>query len=101
MISNKDRPPWSDSRGCHPPSLGKEGNCMRIVVTPGEKISKYICPFCGQVELLTEGENAICQNCGSEMHVFDETIAPIEEEAQVQIEGIEAPVETPEEERIL
>ena len=90
----------SDSGACHSPCMGKE-DYMRMIVTPGEKISKYICPFCGQVEVLTDGENAICQNCGSEMVVFDETIAPVEEEAQVQIEGIDQPVEGPEVERIL
>ena len=74
---------------------------MRIVVKPGENFSKYICPFCGQVELLTDGENAICQNCGSEMAVFDENFAPIEEEAQIQENVIEPTAETSEEERIL
>lgn len=74
---------------------------MRIVVYQGTKLTRYRCDVCGQVEVLTDGENAICQNCGSEMVVFDETIAPVEEEAQVQIEGIDQPVEGPEVERIL
>ena len=36
---------------------------MRIIVKPGRVFKEYHCPFCGQIERLTEEEERICQNC--------------------------------------
>ena len=69
---------------------------MRLVVTPGEKFSKYICPFCGQVELLTEGEQPVCQNCGSEMELFVEKPSVEEQESPEIVEMPPVEVQTDE-----
>lgn len=40
---------------------------MRRILEPGEVFHRYRCPFCGQIEQLTEGESPYCQNCGELM----------------------------------
>ena len=40
---------------------------MRYIVTKGTPLTKYFCPACGQVELLTEDEKPECQNCGTKL----------------------------------
>ena len=41
---------------------------MRRIITPGAKCCAFCCPFCGQVEILTEGDELNkCANCGTEM----------------------------------
>lgn len=46
---------------------------MRKVITPGEKVYAYCCPFCCQVEILTESEaHKECSNCGTVMIAAEE-----------------------------
>ena len=51
---------------------------MRIIIKPGKVFKEFHCPSCGQIEKLTEEEERICQNCGSnlvEVHVTGFTLA--------------------------
>ena len=40
---------------------------MRKIIKPGEKLFVYCCPFCGQVEALSQAEATVCPNCQTDM----------------------------------
>ena len=43
---------------------------MRKIMTPGKRVDLLRCPFCEQIEELTEDEDPICSNCGTGLEHF-------------------------------
>ena len=56
---------------------------MRRIMTPGKKVGLWHCPFCEQVEEMTEDENPICSNCGAELEQLKDD-KPVENKVETE-----------------
>lgn len=43
---------------------------MRLTLAQGASVQRYVCRFCGQAEMLTEGEETNCSNCGQPLELI-------------------------------
>lgn len=64
---------------------------MRITLAPGVHVQRFVCRFCGQAEMLTEGEEAKCSNCGQPLEVIEKPVIP--ETGIFPVKELEFPVE--------
>ena len=44
---------------------------MREIRKAGLEVKRFICPFCGQCEIITSDELPFCMNCGTPMDEVD------------------------------